>query len=69
MQPPDDSKIEELKFFIFIPNNVEEKLRSFVEARFATFKKFNVDLITKERFVRENLFANDKNNQQINTLK
>jgi hypothetical protein len=51
MAPVDDNKIEEIKFFIFIPNNIEEKLRSFVEARHATFKKFQIDLITKEKMV------------------
>ena len=29
----DDSKIEEVKFLFFIPINVEEKVKSFSEAR------------------------------------
>lgn len=33
MIPPEDVKIEELKFFLFIPNNLEEKVRSFADVR------------------------------------
>ena len=45
----DDDKVEEIKFFFFIPNNLEERVKSFSEVRQATFKKFHVDQVTKEK--------------------
>lgn len=60
MIPPDESKIEDIRFFLFIPNNLEEKIRSFADARHAIFKKFGIDLATKEKLVEHGLFMKQK---------
>lgn len=44
-----DPKIEEIRFFIFTPHNVEDRVKSFTEARQAIFKKYDIDPLTKEK--------------------
>ncbi len=53
----DDDKVEEIKFFFFIPDRIEENVKSFSEVRANIFKKFHVDVVTKEKTV-ESLITN-----------
>lgn len=49
----EEDEIQELKFFFLISKENKLKIQSFIETRANVFKKYNIDLVTKESLAAE----------------